>query len=473
MGGDGGSATYAISVRINGNGSVRAEALGLDCRAACDAPGQAGTHVSFVPVADSGWTFDGWGGLCSGNGPCEVVVHSDRTLWATFVPATSGGGGGSGDDGGIAQDGGGGSGGGGPGEDGGTAQDGGSPGGFAIDLHPTNAQGCKGIMPSSAPVPRSISLELKYSTSQGNWFDGLSVDGLGDVAAEFNSDHGDYPSDERRLVVYDLDGGVAGQVPGGFLKSQPDGFLSHRMAIDYGQADTLYGWTRSASNYLILDRAIPNPAYVTFGCQYALPPISGALVQCWGTDAGTWLQYYDESLQPSSTRNQIPDGGTLAAIDERGMVIEDGPSDLYWMDTAGARHSGSIDTGAPSLRRARQLIGGGFDTGQGVLQPDATAMSPRPAWLSSRDGLPLVFVRGGRAYAAPSFVSSSHCQRRIELLLPDGTSCGTIDMREADDCAGGPPMVGARGTVLEVAPLDSYDGGTRTVEYRVFPGLLE
>jgi len=315
-GGDGGSATYTISVRINGNGGVRAQALGLDCRTACDAPGRAGTHVSFVPVADSGWTFDGWGGLCSGNGPCEVVVHSDRTLWATFVPATSDGGGG------------------GSGEDGGSAQDGGSPGGFAIELHPTNAQGCEGIMPSSAPVPRSISLELKYSTSQGNWFDGLSVDGLGDVAAEFNSDHSDFPSDERRLVIYDLDGGVVGQVPGGFLKSQPDGFLSYRMAVDYGQAAT-------------------------------------------------------------------------------------------------------------------------------------------PAWLSSRDGLPLVFVRGGRAYAAPSFVSSRQCQRRIELLLPDGTSCGTIDMREADDCAGGAPMVGARGTVLEVTPLDSYDGGTRTVEYRVFPRLLE
>ena len=459
-GGDGGSAAYTISVRINGNGTVRAEALGLDCRAACDAPGQAGARVSFVPVADSGWAFDGWGGLCSGNGPCELVVHSDRTLWATFVPATSGGGG-SGD------------GGGGSGDDGGTAQHGGSPGGFAIELHPTNGQGCEGIMPSSAPVPRSISLELKYSTSQGNWFDGLSVDGLGDVAAEFNSDHSDYPSDERRLVIYDLDGGVVGQVPGGFLKSQPDGFLSHRTAVDYGQADTLYGWTRSASNSLILDRAIPNPAYVTFGCQYALPPISGALVQCWEAHAGTWLQYYDESMQPSSTRNQIPDGGMLAAIDERGMVIEDGPSDLYWMDTAGARHSGSIEAGAPPLQRARQLIGGGFDTAQGVLQPDATALSPRPAWLSSREWLPLVFVRAGRAYAAPSFVSSSQCQRRIELLLPDGTSCGTIDMREADDCAGGAPMVGARGTVLEVAPLDSYDGGTRTIEYRVFPRLLE
>ena len=114
---------------------------------------------------------------------------------------------------------------------------------------------------------------------------------------------------------------AAGRIPGGFLKSQPDGFLSHRTAVDYGQADTLYGWTRSASNSLILDRAIPNPAYVTFGCQYALPPISGALVQCWEADAGTWLQYYDESMRPSSTRNQIPDGGTLAAIDERGMVI--------------------------------------------------------------------------------------------------------------------------------------------------------
>src|SRR3989442_15625474 len=80
-GGDGGSAAYTISVRINGNGTVRAEALGLDCRAACDAPGQAGTHVSFVPVADSGWPFEGGGGLGRAKGPCEWDVHSGPPPW--------------------------------------------------------------------------------------------------------------------------------------------------------------------------------------------------------------------------------------------------------------------------------------------------------------------------------------------------------------------------------------------------------
>ena len=243
--------------------------------------------------------------------------------------------------------------------------------------------------------------------------------------------------------------------------------------MDYGQNSILYGWTRSGNNFFVLDKVLPGPEYVTFGCQYALPPLSGALIQCWEKDAGTWVQYYDESIQPSGPRRQIPDGGTLTAIDERGMVLEDGPSDLYWMDTAGARRSGSVEAGSPPLPHARQLIGGGFDSSQGVLKPDATALSPRPGWLSSRDGLLLVYVRGGAAYAVPSFVSASHCQRRIELLLPDGTSCGTIEMQEPDDCSGGAPMVGARGTLLEVAPLDSYDGGTRTVKYRVFPQLLE
>jgi len=197
-------------------------------------------------------------------------------------------------------------------------------------------------------------------------------------------------------------------------------------------------------------------------------------VQCWEKDGGTWLQYYDESMQPSGARRQIPDGGTLMDIDERGMVIENGPADLYWMDTAGARHSGSIDGGTPPLQNRRQLIGGGFDTSQGVLYPDATELSPRPAWLSSRDKLPLVFVRSSRAYAVPSFVSSTRCQKQIELLLPDGTSCGAIETSEADDCPdGGAPMVGARGTVLEVSPLNSYDGETRTIQYRVFPQFLE
>ena len=75
-GSDGGESNvrFTVSVRINGNGAVHSDALSLNCSNACDASVPSGARISFSPLPDQDWTFQGWGDLCSGNGGCEVVV---------------------------------------------------------------------------------------------------------------------------------------------------------------------------------------------------------------------------------------------------------------------------------------------------------------------------------------------------------------------------------------------------------------
>jgi hypothetical protein len=72
---------YALTVNITGNGTVTRN------------PDQATYHygdiVELTAAADSGWTFDSWGGALSGNtNPQYVTVNGDTTVSATFTQNT-------------------------------------------------------------------------------------------------------------------------------------------------------------------------------------------------------------------------------------------------------------------------------------------------------------------------------------------------------------------------------------------------
>ena len=342
-------------------------------------------------------------------------------------------------------------------------------------LAPTGAPGCDGIFPATLPEPRTVTWELNYDRGQGNWFVGATgVDGEGDIALAFDSDHSSYPYDENRIAVRTLDGADAGGVSGFVIAMRDRGFITFHPAVDYGQASLINAWTRDGdAGYLHTGTIYPSERYETHRCSYALGTTGSLKAECWQADAGSTLQAYDDSIHPVGTPSTVPDGGGLAALDDRWTLLERAP-DLHWINPDGTRRSGAVlDGGFPS--GARPLIGGGFDLPDGVLAADATQLSPRPAWLSANDKRPLVILRGRRAYAIPSYAGDpgGQCQRQIEVLLPDGTSCGKLQIREPQDCDGGVPLVNPSGTILEPVPLDLYDGGTRTVAYRVWVRLLQ
>ena len=76
---------FSLSIGVNGQGSVQSSPAGVDCGVVCASAFDEGTPVSLTVVAGSGFRFDGWGGACSGPGPCTVTLQSDTQVWATFV----------------------------------------------------------------------------------------------------------------------------------------------------------------------------------------------------------------------------------------------------------------------------------------------------------------------------------------------------------------------------------------------------
>jgi uncharacterized repeat protein (TIGR02543 family) len=68
----------------SGSGTVTSSPAGIDCGATCSASFPSGTAVTLTAAPDAGSTFTGWGGDCTGTGPCVVTMDQDRTVTATF-----------------------------------------------------------------------------------------------------------------------------------------------------------------------------------------------------------------------------------------------------------------------------------------------------------------------------------------------------------------------------------------------------
>jgi hypothetical protein len=74
-----------LRLTIAGNGLVRGAAT--DCRGSCTSQYALGSQVHLLPVPDSGATFVGWAGACSGIGACDLTLDADRDVSATFAAA--------------------------------------------------------------------------------------------------------------------------------------------------------------------------------------------------------------------------------------------------------------------------------------------------------------------------------------------------------------------------------------------------
>ncbi|TMA23420.1 MAG: hypothetical protein E6J88_12750 [Deltaproteobacteria bacterium] len=75
---------HALTVLVDGHGSVRSTPSGIDCGATCSARYDEGTQVSLAPVPDAGYAFSGWSGVCNGAGGCVVMMSSDAHVSARF-----------------------------------------------------------------------------------------------------------------------------------------------------------------------------------------------------------------------------------------------------------------------------------------------------------------------------------------------------------------------------------------------------
>src|SRR5580700_7530269 len=82
--------TYTLAVSVAGSqgGKVTSSPAGIDCGAACSASFNSGTAVTLTATPLSGWMFQGWGGACSGTGPCSLTMDAAKSATATLTQIT-------------------------------------------------------------------------------------------------------------------------------------------------------------------------------------------------------------------------------------------------------------------------------------------------------------------------------------------------------------------------------------------------
>lgn len=80
----------ALTVAAGAGGTVGGGAGSIDCGVRCIAGFAPGTPVTLVARPEPGYLFAGWSGSCSGTQSCSVVMSSNASVQAAFVPVSAG-----------------------------------------------------------------------------------------------------------------------------------------------------------------------------------------------------------------------------------------------------------------------------------------------------------------------------------------------------------------------------------------------
>lgn len=75
----------AVSKPGNGAGNVISDLAGISCGATCSADYPYDTEIILTATPDTGSDFTGWGGPCSGTGPCTVTMNQVQNVSAIFT----------------------------------------------------------------------------------------------------------------------------------------------------------------------------------------------------------------------------------------------------------------------------------------------------------------------------------------------------------------------------------------------------
>jgi hypothetical protein len=77
--------THRLTLSVFGAGRIQT-GIAADCRADCAMDIPSPTRLTLVAIAETGNSFAGWSGACTGTGDCSVSVDADRGVTATFSP---------------------------------------------------------------------------------------------------------------------------------------------------------------------------------------------------------------------------------------------------------------------------------------------------------------------------------------------------------------------------------------------------
>jgi List-Bact-rpt repeat protein len=82
------SQSYTLSVSEVGQGTITSSDGVINCTngaGTCSAVYASGSAVTLTATPNTGGTFVGWSGACTGSNPCNLVVNSTTTVTATFA----------------------------------------------------------------------------------------------------------------------------------------------------------------------------------------------------------------------------------------------------------------------------------------------------------------------------------------------------------------------------------------------------
>ncbi|MBI3900499.1 MAG: hypothetical protein HY308_19760 [Gammaproteobacteria bacterium] len=78
--------SYLLTIAASGSGRVSSGPAGIECGNDCSQSYTDGTEVTLTATANSGYTFSGWTGACSGVSPsCKVTINAAINVGAGFV----------------------------------------------------------------------------------------------------------------------------------------------------------------------------------------------------------------------------------------------------------------------------------------------------------------------------------------------------------------------------------------------------
>lgn len=121
------------------------------------------------------------------------------------------------------------------------------------------------------------------------------------------------------------------------------------------------------------------------------------------------------------------------------------PGPSTWFETSPLIGSGLMIRRMDGVSHARALV---------TIASGSAAARPAPQWMLTRADTRLQIARGGLAYAVlPYGAKNVACTQRVEVVAPDGASCGSRDYPiAAGSCDTQDLALGADGTVIQQLP---------------------
>jgi len=457
------TAVVAVALTGQGSGRVRSQQGSIDCPGACSVAATIGTTVDLSQEAGAGSVFVGWGGGCSGPGACSVTVKGDVTVWANFEKSAP--------------------------------------------ASPPPSQ-CAGLVSTPASA---VSHDIPMA------WDFACFPGLGDATGTLGLlTRGSRPSDgrcmsctrSRNLFFINASSGEE-KTFAGFAANpgrevfvpQPDGFVVVHMgpgsllAQHFNRAGTAVSMSnRMVGGPVVKEAPLGGVIYAgDFRARdddWSKPSIHQAcfldpdLSIRWCKDLASKGTVFGLGTDAPGNPIVITNGGSgkisaewLSALDGRSLsngaftLLESFvPGPNTWFETAPL-----IDGGA-AVRRVDQqndAAGRPYTTSQWLVTValGATRATAAPQWLASRPNTNMAIVRAGRAYAMlPLGAPAAVCGQMIDVLMPDGTQCGSFSVGlESGQCRTEDVTLALDGTPIQLRPRESVAG---SCAYRWWPSAL-